>query len=202
MTKAIKILTDFTEGSLSDKDFEQQLYTNSALEKLLSDSAINWHGTYLHNTNPYLYLSEQNYKSYAGRLNAYGAVKLFLTKIGLEVTPSTKYEDEYNLLLNASPTYVDAEPSFVEKYILPVDKTLSAAHQKQFIKRRYAELFKYQTRPPKWIQNPDWPIKAEKPLFFLGQLEVKNCAFFHDDGAIYLFLDTETGSIETVQQVH
>ena len=202
MTDEIKILKNFVEGNLTDEDFEQQLYTNSALETLLSGHTINLHGTYLQHTTAFLYLAEQNYKSAAGRLNAQEAVKLFLTKIGTEATPSAKYSDDYDLVLGASPKYIDAAPGFIEKHIFPTDKTLSKADQKQFIKQRYAELFKYQTKPPEWIQNPDWIIKNDKPLFFLGQVEIKNCELFHDDGSVYLFVDTETGNIETIKQFY
>ena len=59
--------------------------------------------------------------------------------------------------------------------------------------------FKYQTKPPTWIQNPEWIIKNETPLFFVGQIKLNHPAF-HDEGAVYVFLDTETGEIETVMQ--
>lgn len=79
---------------------------------------------------------------------------------------------------------------------------IAKADKKQFIKQRYAELFKYQTKPPQWIQHPDWLIKNDKPLFFLGQFEIKNCNLFNDDGRIYLFIDTGTGAVETVKQFY
>ncbi|MCJ7932553.1 MAG: hypothetical protein MUW56_02690 [Chryseobacterium sp.] len=201
MSDEIQILKDFVEGKLSDKNFEQQLYTNLELEKLLSDPSINWQGTYLQNTSPFLYLAEQDYKSTTGRLNAHGTIKLFLSTIGIEITPSTKYTDEYDLILRTSPRYVAAEASFIEKYILPRDKKLSKSDQKQYIKQRYTELFKYLTKPPEWVQNPNWPIKDNKPLFFLGQIEIKNCDLF-DDGCVYLFVDQETGAIESVKQFY
>ncbi|PIF46682.1 hypothetical protein CLU96_3721 [Chryseobacterium sp. 52] len=202
MTDELQILKDFVEGKLSDKDFEQQLYTNSDLETLLSGSAVNWSGTYLENTTVFLFLAEQNYKNPEGRLNAQGATKLFLEKMGIEINPLTQHSDHFDLLLSTSPKYIDAEPNFIEKYIAPKDKTLSKSQQKQYIKQRYAELFKYQTKPPQWIQNPNWPIRKEKPLFFLGQMEIKKSALLHDEGKVYLFIDPETGNIETVKQFY
>lgn len=202
MTDEIQILKDFAEGKLSDKNFEQQLYTNSDLEKLLSDSSLNWQGTYLQNTSPFLYLVEQDYNSAEGKVNAQGTVSLFLSKIGMETTSSAKYSDEYDLLLSTSPKYINAGTEFIEKHILPKDKMLSKADQKMYIKQRYAELFKYQTKPPKWIQNPDWLIKNDKPLFFLGQIEIKNSDLFHDAGSVYLFVDQETKTIESVKQFY
>lgn len=202
MADEIQILKNFVQGEISDKEFEQQLYTNSALEKRLSDSAINWYGTYLQDTTAFLYLIGQNYTTAKGLLNAHETVKLFLSKIGVEVTASTQRSEDYDLLLSTSPKYIDAKADYIEKYIVPKDRTLSKSDQKQYIKQRYAELFKYQTKPPKWIQNPDWPIKNDKPLYFLGQIEMKKGDLFHDEGSIYLFIETETGIIETVKQVY
>ncbi|CAH0188187.1 hypothetical protein [Chryseobacterium sp. Bi04] len=202
MADGIQILKDFVGNTISEKDFEQQLYTNPDLEKILSDPSITWQGTYLQDTNPFLFLAEQDYKSSVGKLNAHGAVKLFLSKIGVEFTSSTEYSDEYNLILSTSPKYIDADPDFIEKYILPEDKTLSKADQKLYMKQRYAHLFKYQTKPPQWIQNPNWPIKNDKPFFFLGQIDIKDCDLFHDNGCVYLFVDPETEAIETVKQFY
>ncbi|HCA05739.1 hypothetical protein [Chryseobacterium sp.] len=202
MADEIQILKDFVEGKLSDKDFEQQLYTNQDLEKRLSDPAIDWQGTYLQNTTAYFYLIEQNYKNAEGRLNAHGTVQLFLSKIGVEITASAQKSDEYEFILNNSPKYIDADAGFIEQRILPKDKTLSKSEQKQYIKQRYTELFKYQTKPPKWIQNPEWPIKNNLPLFFLGQIEIIKGDFFHDEGSMYLFMDPETEIIDIVKQFY
>ncbi|SDJ15634.1 hypothetical protein [Chryseobacterium jejuense] len=202
MKDEIQFLKDFVEGNISSQDFEQQLYTNSALEKLLSDSSINWKGSYLQDTSPFLYLAEQNYKDPAGLLNAQGTIRLFLDKKGVKVTETSKHSDDDNLLLSTSPNYIDADLSFIEKHILPEDKSLSKSEQKQYIKQRYIELFRYQTKPPKWIQNPEWPIQNNSPLFFLGQIEIKRSDLFHDDGTIYLFIDSKTGVIETIKQFY
>lgn len=202
MAKEIQILTQFIEGNLSPKEFEQQLFTNPILETFLSAAVINWKGTYLEGTTVFLYLAEQDYNSSTGILNAQGTIELFFKKAGIEVTPSNRYVEEYNLISMLSPKYIDADSEFIEKYILPSDKTLSKSEQKQVIKNRYSELFKFQSKPPKWIQNPQWPIKNDKPLFFLAQVDIKDCEFFHDNGSIYLFLDPETKTIETIQQFY
>lgn len=202
MAKEIQILTQFIEGNLSPKEFEEQLFTNPILETFLSAADINWKGTYLEGTTLFLFLAEQDYNSPTGILNAQGTIELFFKKAGIEVTPSNKYAEEYNLISMLSPKYIDADSEFIEKYILPSDKTLSKTEQKQLIKNRYTELFKFQSKPPKWIQNPQWPIKNDKPLFFLAQVDIKDCEFFHDNGSIYLFLDPETKTIETIQQFY
>ena len=202
MTDEFKILVDFAEGKLSSKDFEQEIYTNRKLEALLSDETVNWSGTYLQDSNPFLFLAEQNYGSADGRLNAQGAIQLFLEKMDIEANSTKQYSEDYDLLLATSPKYLEISTDFFEKYILPTDLSLSKSDKKQMIKKNIAQLFKYQTKPPKWIQNPNWPIKNDRPMYFLGRVDIIKDETFHDDGSVYLFADTETGSIETVKQFY
>lgn len=39
-------------------------------------------------------------------------------------------------------------------------------------------------------------------MCFLGQVNIQNCDLFHDNGSVYLFVDAETGNIETVKQFY
>jgi hypothetical protein len=200
--EGIKILRDFAEGTLGVRDFESQIYTNKKLEEVLLGSGLNWQNTYIKNTTPFLYLAEINYNNYAGRLNAHGFVQLFLERKNITFSEFKGYSDEFDLISVSEPKYIDACSSFIEKYILPQDKSLTKKEQKEKIKNNFASLFKFQSKPPKWIQSPDWIIKNDKPLFFLGQFDIENCNLFHDDGSVYLFVDTETGEIETVKQFY
>lgn len=202
MTEEIKILLNFAEGKLPSKDFEKEIYNNKNLEKLLSDKTIIWDGTYLQKSNPFLFLAQQNYNTASGRLNAQGTVALFLKKMNVSVSLSKKYSEEYDLLLASSPKYLDIDPDFFEKHILPANTSVTKSAKKVIIKKKIEELFRYQTKPPKWIQNPNWLIKNNKPMFFLGQVEIKDCDVFHDNGCVYLFADVETGVIETVKQFY
>lgn len=199
MTKELQVLKSFVEGILTSKEFEQQLYKSNELAELLSTETIHYNWA---DIDVFLYVTEQNYNNAGGRLNALEVIKLFLEKKGIQINASQKYSEEYDLLLSTSPEYIDVDPDFFEKYILPNDPWLSKSEKKEFIKNKYAELFKYHSKPPKWIQNPHWLINNNKPLFFLGQLDIKNCKLFHDDGSIYIFLDAETGNIETVRQFY
>lgn len=202
MKEEIQLLTEFIKGKMSSTEFEQQLYTNPSLELFLSTAEINWSGTYLEGTNAFLYLIEQNYSNAEGSLNAQGTAILFLQKLGIETAPTSDYTEHHHFISTLSPAYIDADPAFIEKNIIPADQTLSKPELKSFIKTKYSELFAYQSKPPKWIQNPQWPIKNDKPLFFLAQVDIKDCPFFHDNGSIYLFLDPQTGTVETIQQFY
>ncbi|WDF63671.1 hypothetical protein [Flavobacterium sp. KACC 22763] len=202
MENEIKTLKDFVEGIITSKDFEKVLFENTKLQELLLDDTLKLQNTYIGNSTIFLYLVEQKMQSIGGRLNAQGAVELFLTKKGISFKKYEKYSDDYGLILDSQPKYIDADLDFIEKYILPSEVNKSKLELKKEMKDRFSTLFKYQTKPPKWIQNPNWIIKEEKPLFFLGQFEIKNCDIFHDDGMVYLFVNESTGEIETVKQFY
>lgn len=202
MTESFNILSDFAEGKITAKDFEQELYNNIQLQEILSDETINWSGTYLEHTNPFLFLAEQNFNHSDGLLNAQKTVELFLEKKNIKINPTEKHAENYDFLLSSVPNYLDLKSDFFEKYILSYDSSLSKTETKKLIKHKIDELFKYQSKPPRWIQNPEWIIKNNRPLFFLHQVEIKNCEHFHDDGFIYLFVNQETKEIGTVTQFY
>ena len=112
-----------------------------------------------------------------------------------------KHNELYDLILTTQPKYIDIDSSFFEKFILPENRNLSKTELKQLIKDNFNKYFKYQNKPPKWIQNPAWIIRDDKPLYFIGQLELKN-DIFHDNGFVYIFANTKTGEIESVKQLY
>jgi hypothetical protein len=203
MEKELLFLKDFVEGRMKGVELEAALVGNPALEILLSDDSLNWTGTYISHTTPFLYLVELNLKTIVGCYNAQGLVQLFLTKKGIAFSMYQGYEECHSLMLEMQPKYIDADMVFVEKYILPAAEGLRGkAEIKQAIKARFNELFRYHTKAPKWIQSPQWMIKKDQPLFFLGQFEIKDCQLFRDNGFAYLFVNGENGAIETVNQFY
>lgn len=203
MKEALNFLKGFVEGKISGPELEFALSENSGLETLLSDDSLNWTGTYISDTTPFLYLVELNLKTIVGCYNAQGLIQLFLTKKDISFAVYKVYEERYSLILETQPKYIDADLVFVEKYILPAAEGLKVkAEIKQAIKERFKALFRYHTKPPRWIQNAQWIIKEGKPLFFLRQFEIKDCQLFRENGFAYLFVNEENGAIETVSQFY
>ena len=200
---ATEIILQFIAGEIDTATFENALYSDPALEELLRDPSINWSGTYIVSqvTDLYEYLIMQNYSRLDDKVNVIGALELFLQKKGIKYSKGDANLELYGLMLDTQPKYIDVNSAFFEKHILPSDRNMTKAELKKTIRENYIKHFKYQTKPPLWLQNPDWIIKNDKPLFFIGQLKLVN-DIFHDDGAVYVFLDAETGDIETVKQFY
>lgn len=198
----MEILLKFIAGEITAQEFENELFTNAELEELLRKST-DWSGTFVGNyaTNLYDYLIAVNYSRTDNTMNAVDALELFFKKEGISYPQKNIYLDLYNLILNSQPKYLDVETQFIEKYIIPTDNNLAKAELKKVMRSNFERHFKFQNKPPRWIQNPAWIIRNEKPLFFVGQLDLKN-ELFHDNGAIYVFINEETGEIETIKQFY
>jgi hypothetical protein len=202
MEKEIEFLKHFVEGNIDIKIFEKELYENENLKEKLEDHNLNWGETYIKNSNPYLYLLELDYSDSGDRLKAQGTVELFLQAKGIAFDESKQFNNEYSLMLDTQPKYLDVSMKFIEEFILPKDKNKTKNEVKEHMKLKFKEYFKYHNKPPRWIQSPKWIIKNNIPLFFLGQMEIKDCKLFHDNGFIYIFIDEKTGEVETIIQLY
>lgn len=193
----IEFIKDFVEGKISDNDLEAHL---DNLKLTLQDSSLSWTETYV-KTNPYNYLKSLKIKSIDGRLNAQGVLELFLNRKRITSIRYKKYSEDYDIILDSQPKYIDADVDFIERLIIPTTK-LSKSETKKVMKETFKTLFQFHKKPPKWIQSPNWPIINDKPLYFLGQLEIKDCDLFHDNGYIYIFFDKDNDKLETIKQFY
>ncbi len=200
MDKALQAVLDFVEGRLAAKDFEQVLYTDADLERLLKDGSLRWHDTYIR-SDPYLYLIGLDFDDSGGVLDAQGALELFLQRRGVPCRPDRAAADLHGLLLDAQPEWLDAGTAYLMKHVLPHADGRSGAALRKWLRGRLKELFRYHKKKPRWLQSPAWPISASGPMYFLGQIKLAGCEYFHDEAAAYLFLDPVARETRTVIQV-
>ncbi len=204
MDMQINLLKKFAEGDLNIHEFEQLLYYENELIKVLSDkNLVDYSKIYIDNYNTiYDYLISLNYKNPEDKIEAHFTICKFLKELNVIFKENNMYEETYNLLLDSQPEYLDISLDFFEKNIWKSEYSqLSKNEQKKKIKANIKSLFKFNRKTPKWIQAPDWLIENDIPLYFLGQYEIKNCHLFHDDGYVYLFINEEK-KIKTVTQFY
>ncbi len=204
MKNEINSLKNFAEGNLNASDFEQLLYYNNKIITILSDtSLIDYSKIYLNNYSTiYDYLISLNYKLSEHRMEAHFTVCRLLDELNIKFEKSNAYNELHNLLLDTQPKYIDIDLDFFEKNIWKSEYAqLSKSEQKKKIKEKINVLFKFHKKSPKWIQSPNWPIENNRPLYFLGQFEIKDCNLFHDNGYVYLFVN-QNNDIKTVVQFY
>lgn len=200
MDEALQTALDFVEGRITAKEFEQKLYSDSAIEALFKDASMHWHDTYI-KSNPYDFLIWLNYDAPDGVLSAQGAVEFFLKKRNIPFKRATVYSEFYDLLLSAQPKWLAVDTAYLKERILPEAGDRQGKALKEWLKAKLKDLFRYNKTPPKWIQSPAWPIGENGPMYFLGQVKIENCELFHDEAAAYVFLDPVNGATKTVIQV-
>jgi hypothetical protein len=192
-------LIAFAEGRLDGPALDAALATEEmkALLSVFEDPR------YPALTNHYRRLfNKQDRTTLGGLVNSEGIIGDFLQQAEISFRPAKRFGSAYSLTLKTVPDYLDPPLEFMTEKILLLDSDLSDTQKKKLIKERLKEYFKYVDKPPKWIQNPDWPIRDGKPLIFVGQLSIDAPELFHDKGAAYLFYDPANGEFETVAQFY
>ena len=198
MSAAIDHIRKFVEGTLNVAEFEQALYNDPSFEQILADDPDQPTPSYV-GRSLYHYLIALDYTDPGGVLDAQGALEDFLRRKGVAVSPTDTYSAFYDLVLAAQPGWLDVDPKYVQDRLMPDANKRSGVELREWLKERLLKEFRFASQPPEWIQNPEWPIVEGRPLVFLGQLEVEG--YFHDEAAVYVFHDPETGECQTVIQV-
>ena len=195
----IEILVSFVEGRMEGPALDAALATDE-MKTLLGCFE---EARYPASSNHYRQLhNKQDRTKLGGLVNSEGIIEAFLTKANIPFRSVQRYGNIYSMILKTLPDYLDPPLEFLTEKIIPVDGTLSDTQKKKLIKERLKESFKFVEKPPKWIQNPDWPIRDGRPLVFVGQIAINAPDLFHDKGTAYLFYDPATSDFETVAQFY
>jgi len=206
--EAVEVVLRYMDGTIEADEFEEILYKNPEMEKFLCDPSFDWQSLRycFRSTNVYEYLIGLNYSRLGDKYNSIGALRRLLDYKKIEYIDDDRYGKLFRLMLDSMPRYIDmdinTDSDFFRNQISPIiAKEMAKAETKKQIREKFKSLFLYQSKPPRWIQGSEWLMKGDVPLFFVGQVELKHDSF-HDNGAVYIFLDTESGEIETVQQFY
>lgn len=195
-SETIETISAFVSGDLSTPEFEQHLYRDPDIESLLSEESA---PAYCHTrTTLFHYPIGLDYSHPGNVLDAHSVLANFLTHRGVAVTPSSVPAAEHRLILSAQPRWLDADMNYLST-MLASAPCQSPKERKEWLRQRILELFRYRSKPPRWLQAPSWPIGPSGPMVFLGQLAVDD--YFHDNATVYVFHDPATGKCKSIVQV-
>ena len=200
MADPLETIQRFVDGTLPPAEFRDALYADESFETLLShDPELPATHYVRQDGGVYHFVIAQNYDDPGGVLNAHGALCEYMERNGIAHSKSNKYADFYNLVLEASPNWLDPDHNFVSEHIMPNAGGRAGDELREWLSQRLLERFKCADKPPEWIQSPCWPVNENGPLVFLGQMDINN--YFHDLATAYVFHDPTTGGCETIIQV-
>jgi len=205
MAVALDIIIQFVEGKMTVEEFQKELQTNSGLIEILSEN-IAEASAHLTRDSLYDYIKRCNTNTLGGLVDILGELRKFLVTQQVTFKFNEEPRNLFGLMLDSMPAYldmdVDVNSTFFINQIVPIiEQEITKTEKKKQIREKFKSLFQYQSKPPRWIQSPEWLTKGDTPLFFVGQVDLKHSSF-HDNGAVYVFLDTKSGEIKTVQQFY
>ena len=192
---SMTIIKEYVEGSLSPHNFQKELYYNKDIENILSEETQ--FPSYIKTVNLFYALLEIDLLCPSGELDSKSMLALFLEKRNISFVYNNSASKKYNLFLKIQPNWLSLNESYfqliMEKYKNEKGKNLEKA-----LKLKIKKYFKFLKNRPKWLQSPEWPIINNKPLFFIGQIDITEIR--HDTSYLYIFWDVHTQKYTTLDQ--
>ena len=204
MKKEIQIMIDYVEGIKNINEFRHDLESNLALQNFLKKKVKEPHLSY-YNYNYYEYIYRQyqyikNWDIIYVRSNLQDALEDYLTYFGYSSKKYPKYYDDYMMLLDIQPSWLDCvdDQGIFDQIIAEIPQNLSKSKRIQWGKLKLKELFRYDKTYPCWVQSPEWPIVNGKPLIFSHQKRAGK----DDERTFFYFYDPETKEETIVTQIY
>lgn len=197
--QAIQIMKEFVEGKMPVQDFKYHFDNNPIVKKTLNTDP-NRVPNIAFGYNLIPYLEKLDTETISGAYSLFELIKQFLNRNAYICIPTDIYSQKYTFILKIQPSWLDiTDENFLqEKVLSEIPEGLSETKQINWCKTKLKELFKYENKPPRWVQEAEWPIVNGKPLVFKNQTKEKK-----DDERVYFhFYDPETGIEKTVMQVY
>ena len=192
------LVTAFVEGRMPPGEFEVALGNHSRIEALLDNDPDRPSATYV-GRSLYLYLLQLDYGTPGGVVDAQGALIDWLKRHHVAHVPSPDPATLIGLIHDAQPQWLSLESGYIQEQFLSRSGGRTGQVLSEWLRDELLQSFRYVGKPPRWIQSPEWPIGAEGPLVFIGQLKVEK--YFHDVACAYVFHDPSSGQCETILQV-
>ena len=190
------ILKSYVEGEIYLQELQHILIKNPQIENFLKLSEEIAPYSNISNTN-FDYIISLNPKNNDDCLNAQDLISQLLSNINVQHEFSNKYEKISKIKSKVQPKWLDIDMKLFGE-LLKEAGGMDEKHLISWIKNKILEKYRYENKPPKWIQNPEWPIEGIHPLKFIDQTEIKNK---HDIEWEYKFLNESTGDIKIITQM-
>ncbi|NLB61286.1 MAG: hypothetical protein GX802_02500 [Clostridiales bacterium] len=197
--KIIAEFVEFVEGRMPFDEFEHNYKTNPDYFKVLEDKKPNKKFPYQKGKTINQCLRWFKWESTRGKVVVHDYIMRYLLSYKFSVIPTTYYIDELKFRAEIQPSYIEIEDEdFLNTIIATAPTELTKAQKKQWLKEKLKSLFKYDNKPPRWIQDPEWPIVNGEPLIFKSQTKERK----DDERVFYTFYHPKTGEETIIEQAY
>lgn len=193
---AIAIIKQYLIGDISSEEFQQELYKNKEMERLLSE------GLYIppytsSSGSIFLYLIESDLLSPGGEVNCKDLLAKYLTEKKITFVFDKRHQELNDMLIKIQPQWVRV-PGEYFKYLIDRHPNKMGKELEHALKKDITSFFQYVDKKPKWLQSPQWPIENNVPLVFIGQFDISKIR--HDVSCLYVFYNKDGHKYITVEQ--
>ena len=177
----------FAEGKMSTYEFWNLYQKDENIRNtLINDPKLTKEYKRIHGNNPFYYDIDINRLHY--RYIVYEVVESYFKRRDIVLNFYNEDHLIYRELLNIAPRYADIDSKWFNDNILQkCEYSLGTKERKEWLRNKIREAFKYVNKPPRWLQNPEWPIGENGPLVFKKQSAHPN--YVTDDYIDYYFDD-------------
>lgn len=213
--RAINFMKDFAEGRVSTDCFWEEYKKNPLLQKILIKDKTRIRGVHkfdpqtgrleFHKKKPldsmFLFNPDNLLQSIdignpEHRVILFGMVQAYFVRRRKKLKYYNREEREYAYLEKAFPDWVRPDIFFLQSVMSLAPEGFSEEQKFEWSKKEIQRLFKFDEKPPEWIQEPQWPIVNGKPLIFNCQETDKNDI----EHELYYFYNPETKEIVVISQ--
>ena len=180
---AIQIMISFVEGRMSVYDFWEKFNNDN----VLYDIIYNDEKLPIRN-KPFLY-DNLNLDKIYHRCEIYRVVKVYFMRRNIFLNFYNKDEMIYTELMKIVPEYIDISQWFIDNILDSCPYSIGTVERKNYIINVINLKYKYKTYPPKWLQDAEWPIVNNEPLFFIKQDKFPSQIEWDDIDISYYFVD-------------
>lgn len=216
--QSLTIMKNFVEGRMSTIDFWNLYKNNNVIRYIIIHDKKRKKGVYIfdENTKTMIYDRTKTYdyiyyfrpenllevvdiSIFEHRVEVYNIVKNYFLRRKKKYKYYNDDEQLYNLFQSFLPEWLDMSSESIISFILNIwqsmPKETNEMEKTRYCKNKILEFFKYNTYPPKWLQNCEWPIYEGHPLLFIKQEEdVENGCM------LYFFINEEKNEEITIKQ--
>lgn len=130
-------------------------------------------------------------------LYAHDMLSCLLSKNDIKYKATNKYERINDFRSKVQPKWLVVDEAILQSILSSYEES----SRKDFIKyakSKLAEIYKINSKPPKWLQEPQWPISSSgQPLVFVEQIKSRDEQGLSCE---YVFFDEDTGEYSKVTQ--
>ena len=160
-------MKDFLEGRLTTEEFFEIYKNDECVRNTLIEDKKNDLPVYY---DPEFLIERVDLKKLRAKVEIFWLVNRYFVRNKIECSPNNADEKFFSFLCKIQPSWLEIEDEdFLLNIINSTPQNFNKNQKIKYCREKIKSLFKYENKPPKWLQNPEWPIVNGKPLIFQYQ---------------------------------